>query len=177
MINRKTLILLRHGKAENGTPTSDDHARRLTVRGTQAAELMGKYLAEQGLSPDKVLCSTAARTSETFTHVQTGFSAPLNVEFSQKLYHASGNEILSVLAASAGLANTVLVIGHNPGLHQLSLKLAKDGAEPLIDALYLKFPTCACAIFSAEGDWDELAENRPTLTHFVTPEMLGGDAD
>lgn len=173
MINQKTLIILRHGKAETGTATQDDHARRLTPRGQEAAGLMGTYLAQQGYRPDKVLCSTAARTSETFAAAQKAYGQPLNVEYSRKIYHASAEELLKHISDTPENVNTLLLVGHNPGLHQLALSLGKEGDEDTIDTLHLKFPTCALAVI----ELDTWYETRGALQAFVTPEMLGGEKD
>lgn len=175
MINQKTLIILRHGKAETGTPTQDDHARRLTPRGADAAAAMGAHLAAQGLAPDKVLCSNAARTSETFAQVQAAFPGGLKVEYSQKLYHASAGELLQFIAATPDDVNTLLLVGHNPGLHQLTLAMSKEGDREAIDTLHLKFPTCALAVISIDAPWYDIALTRGILKSFVTPDMLGGE--
>ena len=173
---KKTLTILRHAKAETGAPHQDDHSRRLVERGVEAAQIMGAYLFRQGVAPAKVICSDAARTRETWAQIESNYPAP-NVEFSRKFYLASANEMLSHLSSLPEVVTSVMMIAHNPGVHQLCLKLAKEGDEDLIDAMHLKFPTCALAIIGVESSWGDIHGAHGTLLDFVTPKMLAGIVD
>ena len=136
-----------------------------------------KYLVRHGIQPDLVLCSTAERASQTWGHVEEAFKVVPPVEYSERLYLASANEIISQLADIPDGVQRLMIVGHNPGLHQLCLKLTKKGAEHLLDMIVLKFPTCAFAAIEL-GDiaWSELARAQGELTAFVTPKSaLGGD--
>lgn len=171
---RKTLYILRHAKAEAGSVTRDDHQRTLTDRGLAAAETMGKYMMRHGIQPDKILCSTAERAMTTWERVQEAYKKPPPVEYSEKLYLASANEILRIVAETPEATTQVLLVGHNPGLHQLCLKLAKEGEEELLNTLTLKFPTCALAAIAFDGHWKEIAKARGLLTRFITPKVIEG---
>lgn len=172
MAGKKTLYILRHAKAETGAPSQDDHQRFLNERGIEACEIMGKFMVRQHIEPDRVICSTAERTSETWARIAEHFKSPPPLEYSEKLYLASGNEILGVIAQTPEEVTRLLVVGHNPGLHQLALKLGRDGSEKLLDTLTLKFPTCSLATIELDAAWRDAARARGELKGFVTPRML-----
>ena len=170
----KTLIILRHGKAENGPPQQEDHTRKLTARGREAALIMGKYLRSRDLTPELVLCSAATRTTETFEHFRQAYAQPLRVEYSKNLYHASAKEIMNHIALVGDEVGTLLIVGHNPGMHQLALLLAKDGDEKLVDTLALKFPTGSMGIYTMDKPWADIFTAHTAIRDFTTPAMLGG---
>lgn len=175
---QKTLYILRHAKAENGHAHQDDHSRKLVERGIEAAQITGAFLFRQGVKPSKVICSDAVRTHETWSQIESIYPTPLNVEFSRKIYMASANEMMGVLARLPSQLPSVMLIGHNPGVHQLCLQLAKDGDEDLLDMLYLKFPTCALAVIElGEMAWSNIHDARGRLVDFITPKMLAGIVD
>ena len=171
---QKILYVLRHAKAETGSPSQDDHDRHLTDVGIEAAEAMGHYLQKQGVRAEKVICSTAIRARETWEQVQGTLGRDTPVELSDRLYLASVNETLQLLAQVDESVQRLMIVGHNPGLHQFSLKLAKSGEHELMDTLAIKFPTCAfAAIALGDTPWRELAHAHGDLKLFVTPSMLG----
>ena len=133
---------------------------------------MGKYLVKHGVAFDKVLCSTAERTSQTWDHVSQSFKTVPPLEYSEKLYLASGNELLNLIAATDESVKHLLIIGHNPGLHELCLMLAKDGDNGLRAKLSAKFPTCGLATLVFDGAWGDIGRAPVTLAGFVTPKML-----
>jgi phosphohistidine phosphatase len=173
-VTQKTLTLLRHAKAEAGASGQEDKARGLTERGVRGTEIIGKYLSEKGLQPDKVLCSSSIRTTETFLKVERAINRPLPVEYSDKLYLASAAEMLNLIATVPGTVQHLMVVAHNPGIHELCIKLAKEGDEQLIEKMTVKFPTCAVATFTCHApDWGTLKVARCKLVDFVSPKMLG----
>ncbi|NBO18318.1 MAG: histidine phosphatase family protein, partial [Proteobacteria bacterium] len=151
MSTQKYLYILRHAKAETGAPAQDDHTRSLTPVGEEAAHAMGEYFQRQGLRLDKVICSTAARARETWEGVASTYKQTPPVEYSDRLYLASVNETMQMLSQLDDSVVRVMIVGHNPGLHQFCLKLAKSGPGELMDTLHIKFPTCAFAAI-ALGD-------------------------
>lgn len=174
MAGRKTLIILRHAKAETGSASQDDHERGLNDIGVAACAIVGKYIAGQRISPDTVLCSTALRARATWALVKKAAGIGPPEEFTDRLYLASANETLNLLAALPETARSVMLVGHNPGFHQLCLTLARKGDEALLDRLVLKFPTCALAVIElGEGEWKDVAQAQSALQSFVTPKMLG----
>src|ERR1700761_8206979 len=139
------LILLRHGKAEPASP-GGDFERGLTERGRSEAALAGRVLAEAGYAPDLALVSTARRAMETWQALQTWFPGA-RAQASRGLYHAEPGALAEAIAAAADAATTLMVVGHNPGLHELALVLpavAGTRPEPI---LARSFPTAAAAVF------------------------------
>src|SRR6185437_12709428 len=142
----KRLLLLRHAKAERDSDEGD-HGRTLTARGRADAARMGAQLHVKGWMPDCVLSSTSARTVETWQLLCAELPKAPEPEFLEALYLASWKAMLNAIRHHADDdAQTLLVIGHNPGLEELALALAhkpdNDQAREAIDAMRDKYPTC-----------------------------------
>ena len=158
------LILLRHGKAENEAPSGEDFDRALTERGRHDSALVGLALAQAGFSPDIVIVSPAARARQTWEAMAYIFPGA-EVVFDKALYNAEPNVILASAEGKGGDEPTVMVVAHNPGLHQLALMFAhrmKDAPDRT--RLNAGFPTGAAAAFNFKAE------------RFVmlTPKALGG---
>jgi phosphohistidine phosphatase len=166
----KTLLLLRHAKSSWDDETLADHQRPLAPRGERDARLIAKHLEETLPSgPELVLCSTAVRTRQTLELVAEGLGDP-RVEFDDAIYGASAGGLMTRLRSVPEDVESVLVIGHNPGLHDLALELASTGAR--LPRLATKFPTCAVATLSLAGPWSALEDGDGELTAFVIPKQL-----
>ena len=169
----RRLILLRHAKSDRAPGTPDD-ARPLNERGTAAARLMGAYMAHHGLIPDHVLCSPAQRTRDTLAAVASGWPAAVKVAFEERLYVAPPQAILSVIRAHAAEARTVMVVGHNPGLHEAAELLIAAGDVELRERLREKFPTAALAVIDFVADaWSDIHDHSGRLDRYVTPRSIG----
>ncbi|KYO50078.1 histidine phosphatase family protein [Tistrella mobilis] len=163
------LILLRHAKSAWDDPALADHDRPLNRRGRAAARLMAKPVAEA--APDLVLCSTARRTRETVEHMVNAGAFPAGrVVHDAALYHAAPAAILAVVGTHAAGHAAVMVVGHNPGLHELAASMATAGDDQARAALAAKFPTAALAVLDLAGPGWRPGDAR--LTRFVTPRML-----
>jgi phosphohistidine phosphatase len=151
----RTLVLLRHAKAV--TPGDEpDFARKLTKRGASDADAAGSWLAAEGLRPDLVICSPAARTRQTWHGVAIGLaqadpaaSAP-EVHYEQGLYDGGRTEVIDLLRAVDDTVTTVLVIGHNPTMSDVSLLL-----RPHADAGWDGLKTAGLAVHKADGPWSQ----------------------
>jgi len=146
----RTLILLRHAKAVRAHEADSDEARGLTGRGRREAALAGAAMEDAGLKPVLALVSTAQRTRETAAHGLQNFA--LATEFDDALYHAAPENIWDAFSASE--AETVVVVGHNPGIGELVSALiyqAHDGSK-LAREFSSHFPTAAFAAFEIKGD-------------------------
>lgn len=157
---QRRLVLIRHAKAVEDL-SADDHARGLSERGRADARALGLWLVEQGIQPDLVLCSTATRTRETLT--ETTLYAPTIL--SDKLYLAMPGEMLAQVRAVELAVKTLMVIGHNPGIHALLGTLVGEYANPVdADRMLLKFPTSACAILTlTSATWRDVGERSARL--------------
>jgi len=170
----KRLLLLRHAKSSWDNPDLADIDRPLAPRGIEAALLIGRTITQRNWLPDRALVSTAERTRETWRLVAGEWSSRPEPSFSQVLYEAPVETALDEIRRSGGDAETLLVIGHNPGLGDLAARLA-DKASPakLAKSLKKKFPTGALAVFDFDGGWTDLGAGRAMLTHFLRPKDLG----
>lgn len=141
------LIIMRHGKAERSSP-GGDFERGLTTRGASDATLMGRVLAEAGLVPDLALVSSARRTRETWAAASTAFP-PARCLLLRPLYHATAEVVLAEVEAQGEAVGTVMVVGHNPGLHDLTIGLLRQGGagEAVVARANARFPTATVSAF------------------------------
>lgn len=178
----RQLLLLRHAKSSWDDTRLPDRDRPLNQRGRHAAARMRQAMHELGLVPDVVLVSTARRTLETLDSLEPWDDAPL-VEPLDLLYLATAPQMLAALHGVAETVRSVLLIGHNPGMHDLALSLISPSARSGAAAQRLEdgFPTGALAEFSVPGPWWQLDSGGARLVRFLTPRGLGGsnvpDAD
>lgn len=165
------LLLLRHAKSSWPSGTSDTE-RPLSDRGEAAARLMGSYIAHHSLFPDRVLCSPARRTRDTWTGLSAAWPAAREPDFDARLYGATRHAILSIVR-EADAPRTLLVIGHNPGLQEAAESLIAAGDVDLRERLREKLPTAALAVidFTAAA-WSDIHERSGRLDRYVTPRSI-----
>jgi phosphohistidine phosphatase len=164
----KTLLLLRHAKSSWSDPGRADHDRELNRRGEKAAPFMGRYLRESVLVPDLVWCSTAARAVQTLGLLGRDFASHADVIYSQDLYMAGEQALLESLHHTHEDANSVMFIGHNPGLELFAQALFGGGDEALRDNMARKYPTCALAHFEFDVEnWGDIKLGSGTLIGFT----------
>jgi phosphohistidine phosphatase len=180
-VDRK-LVLLRHAKS--AWPDVPDHDRPLAPRGRRDAPVMGRWLRTNGYVPDRVLCSTARRARETWQLARDGLGADPPVSFERRVYQASARELLDLAREMPSAVATLLIVGHDPAMHELALMLARTGpagggtggdAVPraTFDQMRAKFPTAAVAVLELTGSWDQLGPGTAELTAFVIPREIG----
>lgn len=166
MATTRQLFILRHAKSSWEDPGLDDHERPLAPRGRQAVKVLAEHLRTNGIRPALVLCSSSRRTLETLEGV-----APEGHQLIEpELYAASGPELHERLRRVPPEVESVMVIGHNPAMQTIVLRLAAGGSD--LEAVRRKFPTGALAELSFEGSWSELASGRAWLDAFVRPKAL-----
>jgi phosphohistidine phosphatase len=128
------------------------------------------YFRAQGIDPELILCSTAVRARATLARIEPALGRQ-EVKVERALYGANADALIARLRKLPAACESVLVIGHNPGLHELVLELARPG--PGREALAVKFPTAALATLEAQIDgWPELGPGAADLTAFVRPRDL-----
>ncbi len=162
----RQLLLLRHAKSSWDDPQLSDHARPLNIRGRQAATSMAAEIHRLGLQPELVLVSSARRTLQTLAALNPWDEAP-RIEPMDALYLASAPDLLAVLQGITPSARRVMLVGHNPGLHDLAMRLAAGSGDGRLGSGY---PSGALAEFTVEPPWAELHEAR--LTRFLLPSDL-----
>jgi phosphohistidine phosphatase len=168
------LILLRHGKAEP-QGKGPDHERPLVNAGRQAATRLAGAMRKAGLAPEVVLVSTALRTQQTLEALEAAnlWDEWPNIDSLPQLYMAPPGLIRDQLCDLSETVRSALVIGHNPGLHELALSLAgPTRAAPELARIDHGYPTCAMAEFLISTPWRRLGPGSATLQRFIIPKDL-----
>ncbi|PKQ31666.1 MAG: hypothetical protein CVT62_07425 [Actinobacteria bacterium HGW-Actinobacteria-2] len=158
---KKTLIVLRHAKSSWQT-TDADQLRGLSERGERDAVAAGEILAEYDL--DVVLASTAVRVQETWEGAESGGAECEDVRAIKAIYQGNEEALLKQLGKLGESDNTVLLVGHQPGVSDLILLLAKP--NDLTEKVAKKFPTCGLAVLTFSGTWKSLKEGKAKLERF-----------
>ena len=162
------LLLLRHAKAERARPSEADHERVLAERGRKDSEAVANIIAKRGEQPDLVLCSTSVRTRQTLEPIRPALAGAPEERFLRALFEA-GRDYLPLLRQEGGTALSLLLIGHNPAIHETAVRLAENLDTPDGKKLSARFPTAALAIFDFDGDWADIRPASMRLAVFVTP--------
>ena len=173
----RRLLLLRHAKTERTGPGERDRDRKLTARGRLDAPVIGAYMARHRLVPDLALVSPATRALETWELVVAALNKTPRLVKDERIYNA-GTDTLVELIRETDDAHSVLVVGHNPGLHDLAHQLIGSGDVEARESLNEKLPTCGLvAIELAFDDWSKLHDRAGRLERFVSPRLIGADSD
>ncbi|MBV6696868.1 histidine phosphatase family protein [Kitasatospora aureofaciens] len=168
MDESRRLIVLRHAKSTwpDGVPDRD---RPLAARGLRDAPAAGRRLREAGLLPDAVLCSPARRTRQTWELVAQELGAAPETGYDEQLYDASGADLLRVLREVPERVRTLLMVGHLPGVQELTLVLAGETVGDARERAAAKFPTSAMAVLTLGVPWARASEGAGVLTEFTVP--------
>lgn len=179
MKTEKQLFVLRHAKSSWDDPVLDDHERPLAPRGARTVKRLRKHMREAGIRPAQVLCSSARRTRETLAGVDPGGETLIE----DGLYEASCESLIDRLHRVSEDTPSVMLIGHNPAVQTLVLRLtgASDGrvgnglserGERDLAAVQRKFPTGALATLTFDCAWSELGAGCARLAAYVPPKSL-----
>jgi len=162
----KRLILMRHAKSDWSAGISSDHDRPLNPRGRRAAAALGDWLRDMDLAPDQVLSSSSVRTRETI--VRLDLAPGTDVQFDRNLYLADQMTILHALRAARG--ETVLMLGHNPGIGVFAETIVSASpAHPQ----FRQYPTGATLVADfGIDDWGQADWGLANARHFVVPRAL-----
>ena len=174
----RRLLLLRHAKTEIDAPSGRDQDRRLDDRGQRDSAQLGDWIAAHPPFPEAVLVSHAVRARQTWDiaweAMKDRVAAP-QVEILSELYGADPAQILETIRTATVLADPkqLLLVGHNPGMHEVALMLMGGGDPAGAKALADNLPTAGLAIFDFDvKDWDDVAYRRGKLVQFVSPKLL-----
>ena len=163
------LLLVRHAKSAWDDPLLSDHDRPLAGRGQKALPRICEHLEATGLCPELVLCSSAQRTVETLAGVRTAVPEAAVVEIDNGLYLADAEDLIARLRGIDPGIGCVMVIGHNPGLQDLSLRLVGDGGAEDRSQIAAKLPTGAVVTLSFDADWALLGPGVARLDDLFLP--------
>jgi phosphohistidine phosphatase len=167
----KTLLILRHGKAQRDAPEGD-HARELTERGRQASALVGGYIASEIGVPDAMLTSDATRAQQTAEAVAEalGYNGTLTVV--PQIYNAELNTLLALVRSILDDVDFAILVGHNPGFEEVAAALAG------IDEDDVRLPTAGFAHLQFDVDqWDEARKGTGRWLGVITPKSIAADAE
>lgn len=165
----KTFLVLRHAKASQESPTGADFDRPLAERGWVDGRSIGSEMRHRGLHPDAVVASPAMRVIETLAAVAEGYG-PLEAEFDKRIYDNSPEMLLGIVQDTGDEVQRLLLIGHNPGLQELLLRLTIDDADGLRVDVAGKFPTAAIAAVELPIDeWRDLRAGTGRITSLIRP--------
>ena len=166
------LLLMRHAKSSWADQVRGDRLRPLNARGRSDARLMAKWLADEGLTPDNVIMSDAARAVETWEFMAPTFPGA-GATSRPELYMAGTEGLISLLRSTAENTKTLLLIGHEPGISNTALQISREPFAPGIRTSMDRFGTANIAVIKLhDGNWSKLRRNAGTCTRLVRPADL-----
>lgn len=165
----RTLVLVRHAKAEQGG-WDNDHERALTGRGRKDAVVAGRWLCEHDLGCDEVLCSTAVRARETADGIAEAGCCEADVQYDEAIYNASADRLLGILREADPEAQVLMMVGHAPGIPQLASLLADgEGHDDAHERMSEGWPTAGVAVLRYDGHWSDIGYGTAYLQAFGAP--------
>lgn len=168
----RRLMLLRHAKTERAQPGDPDRTRQLTKRGRSDAPIIGAYMARHGLVPDIALVSPATRTQETWKLMAPCFGKSPRSANEERIYNATTQQLMGLVAATRS-ARSLLVIGHNPSIHDLAVQLIATGEVEAREQVTEKLPTSGLVVIDlAFDDWSQLHPHAGRLERFISPRLI-----
>jgi phosphohistidine phosphatase len=178
----RRLMLLRHAKTEHDAPSGRDQDRRLDKRGLTDAAEIGGWIGRHPPFADSVLVSPAIRARQTWDiawEAMKDFAPQPRVELVSELYGADPPHLLQTIREAAAFdPRRLMLVGHNPGMHEVALALSGSGDAHGRKALADNLPTSGLAIFDFHiDDWTDVAFRRGRLVQFVSPKLLKQTSD
>jgi phosphohistidine phosphatase len=172
----RRLLLLRHAKTERAEAGERDRDRKLMARGHSDAGMIGAYMLRHRLVPDLVLVSPVTRAEETWALVAASFPNAPRVIKDERIYNASPDALVRLIRQAREA--TLLVIGHNPGLHDLAVRLIAAGDVEARERVNEKLPTSGLVVIDFPfADWSRLHANSGRLERFVSPRLIAEATD
>jgi len=169
----KTIFLLRHAKSSWDDPVERDFDRPLNPRGRRAAETIGRYLREENIQFDSVVSSPAVRVIETLDGVEAGAGRRFGAGFDRRIYMASAMTLLDLVHETEDAVDSLLLVGHNPGLEDLIFKLTPPNSGPIRREVDIKYPTATLAEMAFDVDhWEDIDDAGGKLVRLVRPRDL-----
>lgn len=166
----RRLVLLRHAHSGHGSGLPDIE-RTLSERGLNEALEMGAYMAQEGVMPQRAIVSVAQRTRETWSVVQRQLPGQVPAVFEPKIYEASVQALLDVVHAAPDKYESVVLVGHNPGISALAMRLIGRGSKNAVVRLRHEFPPAGLAVidFPDVVSWADITDHSGVLERFATP--------
>ena len=169
----KQLAILRHAKSDWGNPGLTDFDRQLNKRGRKAAKKMGRILRERGLAFGQIVSSPAQRAKETVERFRIGYEQDCDVRFEPSIYLASTGTLLGLVNGLPDDAGTVMIVGHNPGFHDIVLRLTRENGDGQRDKVGANFPTGAFALIDFPVDkWADVQPASGEIRQVIFPREI-----
>lgn len=173
----RRLMLLRHAKTERAELGEPDRDRKLIKRGRAEAPVIGAYMAHHGLIPDRVVVSPATRAQQTWELIAGCFGKPPAPVTDARIYNATVDTLLGVIGETRK-AHTLLLVGHNPGLHELAVGLVASGDVEARERLSEKLPTSGLVVIDLPlDDWGQVHRQSGRLERYVSPRLIGATTE
>lgn len=171
----KTLYLLRHGKSDWESDFNSDHERGLAKRGIESTKRVGQYLLDYGFSVDLCLCSDAVRCRKTWELLLGMENFADETSYKKEIYEASSDKLFEIIKNTNDETESLLVLGHNPGLEELAEYLVLgDNLDELHNSLFAKFPTAAFLGLSLSVDsWHDITPGHASIISYWVPGRKG----
>lgn len=164
----RKLLLVRHAEAETSGYESDV-ARQLTVRGRHDSYNLGVYIRDHDLVPDIALCSPSVRTRQTLHGVLESSGIDCR-EYPEGLYDASAGHLYEWVRGIENRHKTVMIIGHNPGIHLFARSLTGTLSVTSADR-FISYPQGTLTVFECScNDWRNIAAGQNEMTGYLRPE-------
>jgi len=165
----KRLILIRHAKSSWSNGALSDMERPLNARGMAVAARIGVWLSNSGRTPGQVISSTAMRCRQTWEGIAAGLKNPVTPKFDDALYLAEASTMLGMVQGAH--ADTVLLLGHMPGIGELAHDLRQD--PPPHFEPFTKYPTGAVTVLDFRvKEWRALSPGSGILDVYATPDEM-----
>ncbi|MER7465363.1 histidine phosphatase family protein [Streptomyces sp. NPDC097981] len=164
----RRIVVVRHAKAVP-KDVAADFDRALADRGRSDSPEGGRWLARQGLPLGLARCSSARRTRQTWGLMLPQLPDPPPTVYEDRLYRTDADGLLTVLAQTPVAVAGLLIVGHNPAVHELAHRLCGDGPKQLVNRVGAEFPTAAVAVLTVTGDWADVTWGGARLTAFWAP--------
>jgi phosphohistidine phosphatase len=163
----RRLVLLRHSKAAAG---SADIERPLADRGFEDARAVGRWLISLGISPDRVVVSTALRAQQTWETAAAALAANLPTVVDPRIYDNSVEDLLAVIRGTPAAVATLVLVGHNPSMGELATVLDDGNGDPVArEAIARSYPTSGVCVFDVSTEWSRLDAAEGTVSSFAAP--------
>ena len=163
----KTLLILRHAKSSWSQPALADFDRPLNERGEHDAPLMGRVIADQGLRPDVIVSSPAARARMTAELLRESAGSDIALTFDDRIYEASPLTLRSVVSETSDHIETMMIVGHNPGI---------EGFIALLTSTTEAMGTATLAVINLDIEhWSDVGPDTGSVTDVLRPKEMYND--
>ena len=164
----KKLYILRHVQTEPAG-NGGDRERELTTQGIQDARNIGKTMKARNFIPDFVLCSPATRTRQTLDKILETLG-PIQTDFARIIYEGGYNELLELARNADDAHNAVLLVGHNPAIHQFAASMAEEDCNPALGKLNLSYAPGTLTVLNVPlENWAQLSHGQNRLVDLILP--------